>query len=82
MELNIEQQEYVSSLSNEAGMRIMIHPRGTYPFPEDQGFSIPPGYKTSVGLKKVSISFPSINDLLKSVDDLGREMKLLNRQSM
>lgn len=55
LELNIEQDQYVSSLSNEAGVRVMVHKRGTYPFPEDEGFSIPPGYKSSIGITQTEI---------------------------
>ncbi|KAK3584639.1 hypothetical protein CHS0354_003925 [Potamilus streckersoni] len=53
LELNIEQDEYISALSPEAGVRVVIHKRGTYPFPEDEGINIAPGYMTSLGLKKV-----------------------------
>ena len=54
LELNIEQDEYIAALTPDAGARITIHPRGSYPFPEDEGISVPPGVKTSIGISKVS----------------------------
>ncbi|KAL3891467.1 hypothetical protein ACJMK2_003729 [Sinanodonta woodiana] len=56
LELNIEQEEYISALSPEAGVRVVIHKRGTYPFPEDEGINIAPGFMTSLGLKKTVVS--------------------------
>lgn len=53
MELYIEQNEYINALAPDAGVRMIIHDRGTYPFPEDNGVSVPPGSLTSVGIKKV-----------------------------
>ena len=60
MELNIEQKEYIPALSPDAGIRVLIHKRGTYPFPEDDGFSIPPGHMTSVALEVVSLLYISL----------------------
>ena len=54
LELNIEQSEYIAAMSPDAGVKIVIHERGTYPVPEDAGLSLPPGYKTSIGIDKVS----------------------------
>ncbi|XP_053382877.1 degenerin unc-8-like [Mercenaria mercenaria] len=56
LELNIEQDEYIAALSPDAGVRITIHPRGTYPFPEDDGISVPPGFKTSIGIAKTELT--------------------------
>ncbi|XP_041375089.1 degenerin-like protein asic-1 [Gigantopelta aegis] len=55
LELYIEQTEYIGALSPAAGVRVLIHPRNSMPFPEDQGISIPPGYETSIGIRKVDI---------------------------
>ncbi|XP_052259151.1 amiloride-sensitive sodium channel subunit beta-2-like [Dreissena polymorpha] len=52
LELNIEQGQYVPALAQDAGVKIVIHERGTYPIPEDAGLSLPPGMKTSIGLDK------------------------------
>ncbi|XP_062572375.1 amiloride-sensitive sodium channel subunit gamma-like [Saccostrea cucullata] len=56
LEFNIQQDEYISALAPDAGIRVSIHERGTYPFPEDDGFTIAPGMATSVALKRVYIS--------------------------
>ncbi|XP_052253065.1 amiloride-sensitive sodium channel subunit gamma-like [Dreissena polymorpha] len=52
LELNIEQDDYIPALAQDAGVKIVIHERGTYPIPEDAGLSLPPGMKTSIGLDK------------------------------
>ena len=54
LELYIEQAEYIRSLSDASGVRFIIHNQTDMPFPEDVGFSVNPGYKTSVALSKVS----------------------------
>ena len=53
MTFNIEQDEYVSDLSEKAGVRVLITSRGEMPFPEDKGLDIAPGRLTSVGIKAV-----------------------------
>ena len=55
LEFNIQQSEYISALAPDAGIRVSIHERGTYPFPEDDGFTVAPGSATSVALKQVVI---------------------------
>ncbi|XP_041368150.1 degenerin-like protein asic-1 [Gigantopelta aegis] len=55
LEMYIEQKEYIGSLTQAAGVRVLIHPRNSMPFPEDQGISIPPGYETYVGIRMVDI---------------------------
>ncbi|XP_052701236.1 degenerin unc-8-like [Crassostrea angulata] len=56
LEFNIQQSEYISALAPDAGIRVSIHERGTYPFPEDDGFTISPGSASSVALRQVYIS--------------------------
>ena len=55
LEFNIQQSEYISALAPDAGIRVSIHERGTYPFPEDDGFTVAPGSATSVALKQAVI---------------------------
>ena len=43
--------EGFSALSNSEGVRVVIHPPGTKPFPSYEGFDVPPGYSASFGLK-------------------------------
>ncbi|CAH1782518.1 unnamed protein product [Owenia fusiformis] len=40
----------MSKLNNAAGARVMIHAPNTMPSPTDQGFDIPPGFSSSVGV--------------------------------
>lgn len=54
LEFNIQQSEYISALAPDAGIRVSIHERGTYPFPEDDGFTISPGSASSVALQQVN----------------------------
>lgn len=54
LEFNIQQSEYISALAPDAGIRVSIHERGTYPFPEDDGFTISPGSASSVALRQVN----------------------------
>ncbi|XP_071102852.1 epithelial sodium channel subunit gamma-like [Haliotis cracherodii] len=56
LELYLDQEEYIPALSPSAGARVLIHPRNSMPFPEDEGISIAPGVSTSVGLRKVDIT--------------------------
>ena len=55
VELFVEQEEYIRELSNAAGIRILVHNDTRMPFPEDEGFSVAPGVKTSIGIKLVCI---------------------------
>ena len=52
---NIEQDEYVGTLPHKAGVRVVIHPQNSMPFPEDVGINIGPGLSTAVGLRKVRL---------------------------
>jgi hypothetical protein len=53
LQFNIEDDEYIGQLSEEAGVRVVLHEPGSTPFPFEEGFSITPGMATSVGLRKV-----------------------------
>ena len=52
--LFINQLEYIGSLSQDAGVRVLIHRADLYPFMEDDGFNTGPGTLTSVKLTFVS----------------------------
>ncbi|GFS05171.1 amiloride-sensitive sodium channel subunit beta-like [Elysia marginata] len=56
MELFLNQKEYVANLATEAGIRVLVHRRGSMPFPEDTGMTIMPGRSTSVGIKQLKFS--------------------------
>ena len=53
MTLFIDQFEYVDIVSMEAGVRMVIHGQDQQPFPEDNGFNILAGFKTSIALNNV-----------------------------
>ncbi|XP_066273655.1 amiloride-sensitive sodium channel subunit alpha-like [Branchiostoma lanceolatum] len=51
----IEQDEYVPAVTPAAGVRVVIHQPGEWPFPAEEGFDVGPGYSTSVGLQVTTI---------------------------
>ncbi|XP_022808877.1 acid-sensing ion channel 1C-like [Stylophora pistillata] len=55
LEINIEQDEYISQLSQEAGVRVFLGGQEEMPFPREQGISVAPGYSTAIQLRKVII---------------------------
>ncbi|XP_006826136.1 epithelial sodium channel subunit gamma-2-like, partial [Saccoglossus kowalevskii] len=57
--LFIEQDEYIPLYGQEAGVRVLIHPSDITPFPEDEGITVAPGLKTSIGLRQEGIQQPS-----------------------
>ena len=59
--LFIEQHEYIKALSPAAGVRVLIHHQYQQPFPEEDGFDISPGQKTTVALRMVSSCYKYLN---------------------
>ncbi len=49
----MNQNEYIPLLSQEAGVRVLINGQHNIPFPVDEGFTVSPGFATSIGLRKV-----------------------------
>ena len=47
--------EYIPSLTQEAGVRVLLTPQRVIPFPVDEGFTVSPGFSTSVGLRQVCV---------------------------
>lgn len=54
LELLLEQEQYLDSFSPQAGVRLDITTQGQMPFPMEKGLSLPPGFATAVGLRKVN----------------------------
>jgi len=54
--------EYMSPMSSSEGIRIVIHPPDTEPYPHTEGFDVPPGYSATFGVK---VSFHSFYRLDK-----------------
>ena len=55
LEINIEQHEYVSHLSQEAGIRVSVGVQKEMSFPYEQGVSVSPGFSTAMQLRKVTL---------------------------
>ncbi|PFX34956.1 degenerin mec-4-like isoform X2 [Stylophora pistillata] len=55
LEVNVEQDNYLDKFTPEAGVRLDISSQGYMPFPMEKGLSIPVGFATSIGLRKVMI---------------------------
>ncbi|KAJ8022791.1 hypothetical protein HOLleu_37784 [Holothuria leucospilota] len=47
--------EYVGKITEEAGVRLAVHPRDILPHPEEVGFSVAPGFSTSIGIRQVEL---------------------------
>lgn len=55
LDLFINQMEYIPSLTQEAGVRVLLTPQRTIPFPVNEGLTVSPGFATSIGLRKLQI---------------------------
>ena len=64
----MEQDQYVGPLTEQAGIRVLLHEQGSMIFPFEEGFSVSPGISTSVGIKKVRETFQL---LLSTLDELA-----------
>ena len=58
--VNVNQAEYLDTVSDTAGIRLVVHPRNRMPFPEDEGITVSPGRSTSIGIRQVgNLHIPS-----------------------
>lgn len=57
MTLFIEHDEYVGFLTDDIGVRIMVHPVNIMPMPEDVGLSLSPGFSTNIGIRQVCYTY-------------------------
>ncbi|KAL9988145.1 hypothetical protein ACROYT_G002553 [Oculina patagonica] len=55
LDLFVNQNEYIPILSQEAGVRVLLTPQRSIPFPVDEGFTVSPGFATFIGLRKLNI---------------------------
>ena len=53
--LNVNQEEYVDSMGDTAGARVVIHHQSRMPHPEDDGITLVPGALTSIGIRHVGL---------------------------
>ena len=51
--MNIEQDEYLSELTEKAGVRVVVHPQHEMPFPEENGVAAAPGHSTAIAVRQV-----------------------------
>ena len=56
LELYLEQDEYMVNFTETAGFRVLLLDQLQMPFPEEEGFNIPPGMLTAAGFRQVQIS--------------------------
>ena len=63
MILNLEISQYLEGLTTGSGVRLLIHQRGTFPFPEHEGIYVPSGMESNVALKLV-ITLHKMNNIL------------------
>ena len=50
--MDIEQDEYVGSLTPQAGLKVLIHDQNTPPLVETFGFAVSPGTSTFAAIRK------------------------------
>ena len=70
LDLFINQEEYIPSLSQEAGVRILLTPQRNIPFPVDEGFTVSPGFATSIGLRQVCFTIKTHHDSILQFQSL------------
>ena len=51
----INQPMYLPALSPQAGVRVLLHRQGETPLIAEEGFNAPPGTKSAIAVKYVSI---------------------------
>jgi hypothetical protein len=67
MTLNIETKEYLEDYVDAFGMRLVIHEPGTFPFPEEEGFTLNPHYETTISMKLVGMHLCYKNHMNQSI---------------
>ena len=55
MVVNIHQDQYIKSVGEAAGLRVLVTSQNKMPFPEEEGLHIQPGQITSMGIRQVGI---------------------------
>ena len=53
LEFFVDQDNYIPGIADGVGIRVVIHNQTDMPLPDEQGFNLPPGTKTSIGLNRV-----------------------------
>lgn len=79
--------EYLSPMSSSEGVRVVIHPPNTKPYPHAEGFDVPPGYSVSFGVKtrqniRVRAPHGNCSDKNPFSPDSSQQYRLLSCQKM
>ena len=53
LQLYVNVDEYIPGIADGAGVRVVIHDQSEMPLPEENGFNVKPGSKTSIEISKV-----------------------------
>ncbi|XP_064629038.1 acid-sensing ion channel 5-like [Lineus longissimus] len=51
----IDQTDYFPTISEAAGLKVLVHHQKQFPFPEDDGMLVAPGSDTQIGVRQVVI---------------------------
>ena len=55
MEIFLDQAQYVTDLTEGAGIRLIVHGRSSFPFPEVFGINVSPGKLTALSVLRVGV---------------------------
>ena len=69
--LDIQQSEYISSLSLDAGVKIAIHSQGEPGKPDENGIAVPPGRNAFISLHQKVIADESSRGTCRDTDDFN-----------
>ena len=73
----INQDQYIPVLTQEAGLRVLLHKQGQVPIMEEDGFDVEPGTKSGIAIQYVSYCFGGTFHLLR----MDRKMLPVHRES-
>ena len=74
--LNIHQEEYLSPLNSNAGIKVSVQPQGVVPLPEEQGVSIPPGRNAYIDLNLEEVTDQTEENGCIGQTEYGRSFNL------
>ena len=58
LEMSVEQDDYITALTQTAGLRVIVHDQNAMPFPELQGINVSPGTHADIRIKQVRMLQP------------------------
>jgi len=50
-----EIHQYVPQVAGSTGFKVVVHNQNQVPFPEEEGFHVASGFKTLIGVRRVSV---------------------------